>query len=129
MFSLSGKSQKYPPLSAPQEQGGTGYGTAEGLCGCNCRHHFFPYAEGFSPTDYGIDVSPAENEEIYEASQRQRQLERSIRSWKRTAKVAEDAGRTIDADNALARVRVFQKSLRELCDRYDLPREYSRERV
>ena len=129
VFSLSGKSQKYPPLSAPQEQGGTGYGTAEGLCGCNCRHHFFPYAEGFSPTDYGIDVSPAENEEIYEASQRQRQLERSIRSWKRTAMVAEDAGRNIDADNALARVRGFQKSLRELCDRYDLPREYSRERI
>ncbi len=129
VFSLSGKSQKYPPLSAPQEQGGTGYGTAEGLCGCNCRHHFFPYAEGFSPTDYGMDVSPAENEEIYQASQRQRHLERSIRSWKRTAMVAEDAGRKIDADNALARVRGFQKSLRELCDRYDLPREYSRERV
>ena len=80
VFSLSGKSNKYPALSAPQEAGGTGYGTAEGLCGCNCRHHFFPYAEGFRPTDYGIDISPAENEEIYNASQKQRQYERQIRS-------------------------------------------------
>lgn len=129
IFSLSGKSDKYPALSAPQESGGTGYGTAEGLCGCNCRHHFFPYAEGFKPTDYGIDISPAENEEIYNASQKQRQYERQIRSWKRTAKVAEDEGRAIDARNAIARVRGYQKSLRELCDRYDLPREYAREKV
>ena len=129
VFSLSGKSDKYPALSAPQEAGGTGYGTAEGLCGCNCRHHFFPYAEGFSPADYGIDISPAENEEIYEATQKQRQYERQIRSWKRTARVAEDQGKTIDADNATGRVRVYQKALRELCDRYDLPREYAREKV
>ena len=129
VFSLSGKSDKYPALSAPQESGGTGYGTAEGLCGCNCRHHFFPYAEGFSPADYGIDISPAENEEIYNATQQQRQYERQIRSWKRTARVAEDQGKTIDANNATARVRVYQKALRELCDRYDLPREYAREKV
>ena len=129
VFSLSGKSDKYPALSAPQESGGTGYGTAEGLCGCNCRHHFFPYAEGFSPADYGIDISPAENEEIYNATQKQRQYERQIRSWKRTARVAEDQGKTIDANNATARVRGYQKVLRELCDRYDLPREYAREKV
>lgn len=129
VFSLSGKSDKYPALSAPQESGGTGYGTAEGLCGCNCRHHFFPYAEGFRPTDYGIDISPAENEEIYNATQKQRQYERQIRSWKRTAMVADDQGKTIDANNATARVRVYQKALRELCDRYDLPREYAREKV
>ena len=129
VFSLSGKSDKYPALSAPQESGGTGYGTAEGLCGCNCRHHFFPFAEGFKPAEYGIDISPAENEEIYNASQKQRQYERQIRSWKRTARVAEDQGKTIDANNATARVRVYQKALRELCDRYDLPREYAREKV
>ena len=43
--------------------------------------------------------------------------------------MAEDQGKTIDANNATARVRVYQKALRELCDRYDLPREYARERV
>ena len=129
VFSLSGKSTKYPALSAPQEAGGTGYGTAEGLCGCNCRHHFFPYAEGFRPTDYGIDISPAENEEIYNASQKQRQYERQIRSWKRTEKVAEDNGKSHDIKTARERIRGYQKALRELCDEYNLPREYARERV
>ena len=129
VFSLSGKSNKYPALSAPQEAGGTGYGTAEGLCGCNCRHHFFPYAEGFRPTDYGIDISPAENEEIYNASQKQRQYERQIRSWKRTEKVAEDNGKSQDIKTARERIRGYQKALRELCDEYNLPREYARERV
>lgn len=129
VFSLSGKSDKYPALSAPQEEGGTGYGTAQGLCGCNCRHHFFPYAEGFSPADYGIDISPTENEDIYNASQRQRLCERKIRSWKRTEKVAEDSGRSYDAKMAREYIRKYQGALRELCDRYDLPREYARERV
>ena len=129
VFSLSGKSDKYPALSAPQEEGGTGYGTAQGLCGCNCRHHFFPYAEGFSPADYGIDISPAENEDIYNASQKQRLCERKIRSWKRTEKVAEDSGRSYDAKMAREYIRKYQGALRELCDRYDLPREYARERV
>ena len=129
VFSLSGKSDKYPALSAPQEAGGTGYGTAEGLCGCNCRHHFFPYAEGFKPTDYGIDISPAENEEIYNATQKQRLYERNIRSWKRTEKVAEDNGKSHDIKTARERIRGYQKALRELCDEYNLPREYARERV
>ena len=129
VFSLSGKSDKYPALSAPQEAGGTGYGTAEGLCGCNCRHHFFPYAEGFKPTDYGIDISPAENEEIYNATQKQRLYERNIRSWKRTEKVAEDNGQSHDLKTARERIRGYQKALRELCDEYNLPREYARERV
>ena len=129
VFSLSGKSDKYPALSAPQEAGGTGYGTAEGLCGCNCRHHFFPYAEGFKPTDYGIDISPAENEEIYNATQKQRLYERKIRSWKRTEKVAEDNGKSHDIKTARERIRGYQKALRELCDKYNLPREYARERV
>ena len=129
VFSLSGKSDKYPALSAPQEAGGTGYGTAEGLCGCNCRHHFFPYAEGFSPADYGIDISPAENEEIYNATQKQRLYERNIRSWKRTEKVAEDNGKSQDIKTARERIRGYQKALRELCDEYNLPREYARERV
>ena len=129
VFSLSGKSDKYPALSAPQESGGTGYGTAEGLCGCNCRHHFFPFAEGFKPAEYGIDISPAENEEIYNASQKQRQYERQIRSWKRTEKVAEDNGKSHDIKTARERIRGYQKALRELCDEYNLPREYARERV
>lgn len=129
VFSLSGESTKYPWLSASQEEGGTGYGTAGGLCGCNCRHHFFPWVEGFEPADYGIDVSSRENEELYDASQKQRAYERQIRGWKRTEAVARDEGRLAEAQEARKRVNIYREKVKDLCEAYDLPREYAREKA
>ena len=43
VFSLSGKSNRYPDFRSS-----TGYGTAAGLCGVNCRHSFSPYFPGMS---------------------------------------------------------------------------------
>ncbi len=130
VFSLSGKSDKYPALSAPMDMGGTGYGTAGGLCGCNCRHYFFPFVEGFDPASYGLDnVTAKENEEVYKAQQRQRSYEREVRSWKRVKEVARDQGRVRDSKTAQAHIQSFQKKLREVCEEYDLSRQYDRERV
>lgn len=130
IFSLSGKSDKYPALSAPMDMGGTGYGTAGGLCGCNCRHYFFPYVEGFEPASYGLDdVTAKENEEIYKAQQRQRSYEREIRSWKRVKEVAQDQQRGADAKGAQMKIKEYQSKLRELCKEYDLTRQYDRERI
>lgn len=129
VFSLEGKTPGYPLLSAPQESGGTGYGTAGGLCGCNCRHHFFPWVQGFEPADYGIDLSAKENKEIYDASQRQRGYERGVRSWKRTAEEAHRQGQLEEERKAYGYVREYQSKLRSLCAQYDLPREYAREKV
>lgn len=125
VFSLSGKSDKYPSLAD-----GTGYGTAGGLCGCNCRHYFFPYVEGFNPASYGLDdVTAKENEEIYNAQQKQRQYEREIRSWKRVKEVAQEQRNSLDVKEAQFRISNYQSKLRDLCDKYDLPRQYERERV
>lgn len=129
VFSLQGLTKGYPLLSDPQEAGGTGYGTAGGLCGCNCRHHFFPWVEGFEPADYGIDLTAQENEEIYNATQRQRAYERGVRSWKRTAEIAREQGQSEEAVRATGWVKAYQAKLREVCKEYDLPREYARERV
>lgn len=129
VFSLTGQTPGYPLLSDSQESGGTGYGTAGGLCGCNCRHHFFPWVEGFEPADYGIDLTAQENEEIYDATQRQRAYERGVRSWKRTAEVAMEQNQPEEARKANAYVKAYQAKLRDVCDKYDLPREYARERV
>lgn len=41
VFSLSGKSKKYPPFYRE-----TGYGSVDGLCGANCKHDFGIYVEG-----------------------------------------------------------------------------------
>lgn len=130
VFSLSGTSNKYPALSAPMDMGGTGYGTAGGLCGCNCRHYFFPYVEGFDPASYGLDdVTAKENEEVYKAQQRQRSYEREVRSWKRVKEVAQGQGRGADAKVAQAHIRDYQKKLRDVCEEYNLSRQYDRERV
>ena len=130
VFSISGTSDKYPYLSAPQESGGTGYGTAEGLCGCNCRHFFFPYVEGFNPASYGIDdVTASENEEIYQATQKQRYFEREIRAWRRVAKVSQDQKNREGAVDAFARANAFESKLEKLTARYNLPRQRDREKI
>lgn len=77
VYSLSGKDKKYPSLRAV-----TKYGTAGGLCGVNCRHTFYPFFDGIdSPANAPID--PEENKRVYQESQRQRAMERSIRQTKR----------------------------------------------
>lgn len=87
-YSLSGKSKKYPSLKAV-----TGYGTVTGLKGANCRHDFYPVIEGISEPSYteeelkNIDPPPFEYNgktyTYYEATQRQRAMERSMRKTKR----------------------------------------------
>ena len=87
-YSLSGKSKKYPSLKAV-----TGYGTVTGLKGANCRHDFYPVIEGISEPSYteeklkSIDPPPFEYNgktyTYYEATQRQRAMERSMRKTKR----------------------------------------------
>lgn len=87
-YSLSGRSKKYPSLKAV-----TGYGTVTGLKGANCRHDFYPVIEGISEPSYteeelkNIDPPPFEYNgktyTYYEATQRQRAMERSMRKTKR----------------------------------------------
>lgn len=84
VFSRSGASRKYRPFSV------TGYGTGPGLCGWNCRHSFFPFFEGLSlpaqdaETVEGYKDAPAGMfagvaYTVYEATQKQREIERRIR--------------------------------------------------
>lgn len=87
VYSRSGNSSKYPPLVES-----TGYGTGAGLGGWNCRHSWFVFFEGISDPAY----TQAELDEMnakkytyngeklseYEASQKQRAIERNIRRWK-----------------------------------------------
>lgn len=77
VYSISGKSKKYPKLSTA-----TGYGTGDGLKGWNCRHDFYPFFEGISERA-NLPVDVTENNRQYELSQKQRAMERSIRATKR----------------------------------------------
>lgn len=125
VFSRSGRSAKYPPLVEA-----TGYGTAAGLCGVNCRHRMVPYVEGASKlpdTDYSEQerLTGMTGGEYYAATQAQRRLEAAIRATKREVSVGEAAG----ADMTAGRVRLgeLQSKLRAHCREHHLRRDYGRE--
>nr|DAH31010.1 MAG TPA: minor capsid protein [Caudoviricetes sp.] len=127
VFSRSGSSPKYPPLVES-----TGYGTAGGLCGVNCRHTMTPYVEGLSrlpSTDYAAQerLTGMTSDEYYAATQAQRRLEARVRETKREVALGEAAG----ADVTAARVRLgeLQGRLREHCRANHLRRDYERERA
>ena len=79
IYSLSGKSTKYPALSS------TSYGEPDGLFGINCRHTMYPYFEGTKKTYQPQNAE--RNESAYKNSQKQRAYERSIREAKRNLKI------------------------------------------
>jgi hypothetical protein len=79
-----------------------GYGEVTGFQGANCRHDWFPFFEGVSKRNYTDDelrnFDPPDIEydgktyTYYEATQRQRQIERQIRNSKRKIAGYEGAG-------------------------------------
>ncbi|HSH35763.1 phage minor capsid protein, partial [Schnuerera sp.] len=79
-----------------------GYGEVDGFQGVNCRHGWFPFFEGISTPAYTekqledlegeIIVFDGKEYTAYEASQRQRQLERAMRHTQRNLIAFENAG-------------------------------------
>jgi len=82
VFSYSGKDKKYPDFRKE-----TGYGTAGGLKGVNCTHDFHPYWKGDKIPKDVKEPAPVEvngrTYDYYQATQRQRMMERGIRATKR----------------------------------------------
>lgn len=136
VFSRSGNHPKYPKLSAPQEDGGAGYGTGAGLGGWNCRHSFFPFFEGQEPvyTQDQLEEMNAPKYEYngqklteYEATQTQRGIERNLRRWKREYKAMEAAGQP--TEEAAAKLAKWQRTQKDFLDQTGLRRQYDRENV
>lgn len=81
-YSRTGRDEKFPPFSV------TGYGTATGLCGINCRHSFGP---GDGENNPYRQFDSEENKKAYDLSQRQRALERRVRKTKREVAALQEA--------------------------------------
>jgi len=104
IYSIEGSTAEYPNLITV-----TGYGTVTGLCGVNCHHSFYPFFEGISEQRYKpYDLK--ENARVYEQSQQQRALERSVRAEKRRILAADSAGDT--AGKHAAQLRLKEKEAR-----------------
>lgn len=97
VYSRSGSSTKYPDFETS-----TGYGTGAGLCGWNCRHTFYGYVDGMPRARSDDEIADLDSGELhwggetftpYEASQKQRELERGVRATKRELVGLESAGK------------------------------------
>lgn len=125
VYSYGGRSRKYPSLSV------TGFGTAGGLCGCNCRHQIFPYFEEIEGTHRNESLSKTEkesNEKAYGDSQLQRKLERDIRHWKRQV-MADEAGAPGMAAFSKKKLDEAENSMRRFIDESGRKRRFAREKV
>jgi len=130
IFSRSGTHKKYPNFVEE-----TGYGTVTGLSGINCRHSFYPFFEGISVTAYK-DLAEYEGKPVtyngkemtfYDATQKQRSIEREIRKAKREASALEAAG--LDNTAELAHVKDLQGRMRDFIKQTGLNRQSVREQV
>lgn len=118
----------------------TGYGSGEGLGGWNCRHHFYPFVEGVSErtyTDYEIkhidDNRDVTFEKVhytaYEATQKQRQIERTVRKLKRRQTAFSSQGNKDEAQAAQTSLQRLMKEYRAFSKAADLPMQPERMKV
>lgn len=97
----------------------TGYGTAPGLCGWNCRHNFYPFYPGISVRNYTDErLAELDARNIpyggglytrYEITQMQRALERRVRKYKRRYLAETAAG--VDASQSAAKLKAARQQL------------------
>lgn len=118
-----------------------GLGTVTGLCGANCYHSYSPFFPGISEriyTDEQLEeMNRKENTPVeyngkqytkYEASQRQRRLETTMRAQRQKIKLLQEGG--ADEDDiitARGRYRVTSAEYTRFSKAMDLPQQ--RERV
>ena len=123
VYKLEG-SDKYPNLKES-----TGYpDDIQGLGGVNCRHRMFPFFPGISvPNPHQIDEK--ENKKVYEATQKQRAMERNIRAIKKRLIVAKASGDVDQAKEYRKKLTQKQAEIEKFCKDNGLRRQTEREMV
>lgn len=125
---------KYPDFEST-----TGYGTGEGLGGWNCRHHWYPFVDGIMERTYtdkqlgAIDNPPFEYEgktyDQYAATQKQREIERTVRKLRREQTAFEAAGLKEDAAAAKTRIQRLNAKYKSFSEAAGLPMQKDRMEV
>ena len=126
IYSRSGLNKKYPDFKVCR------YGEVDGLCGVNCRHSFYPFFEGISePNKWQPEPEPKDyngkSYDYYQATQKQRQMERDIRATKREIEAAKTLGS--DASVLEAKKRKQIKEYHAFSDAMDIRAKDNRLRV
>lgn len=118
-----------------------GLGTVTGLLGANCYHTYYPFFPGISQRNWTDEWLDAKNEEeaepktfdgkeytLYEAKQRQRQMETAMRAQREKVKLLQAGG--ADPDEIILQKAKYQGQLNEysrFCRKMGLTEE--RERI
>jgi hypothetical protein len=113
VLSVSGADTSRPSMATAREAG---------LFHPNCHHTIFKWAPGFVWPPNSLHHLPG----TYEATQRQRDIERHIREWKRRRAAALDP---LTEAKAKAKVRQWQAELRRHLAAEGLTRSRQRERT
>lgn len=140
VYYLSEWGERDPLGKYPDMVQSTGYGYVDGLSGANCRHKKYPWIEGVSERTYtdeqlahiddGHDVDfEGKHYTAYEATQKQRQIERTVRRLKREQTAYKAAGLTEEEQAATARIRRLNAEYKAFSDAAGLPMQRERMRV
>lgn len=116
-----------------------GLGDVTGLEGANCRHMHFPFIEGFSERTYTdeelkkIDRPPftyqGHKYSAYEATQKQRQIERSLRQVKRRMSAFKAVGDKEAYTAEAGRYRALNEEYKAFSKAADLPLQRERANI
>lgn len=136
--------EQYPNSSKgdyPDFDESCGPGSVTGIGGANCRHSFYSVIEGVNEPTYSqedLDALKGENHKFtfegkeydgYSSTQKQRQVEASIRNVKRRKAAFEAAGLTEDAQAANIRLRRLRQEYRAFSKAAGLPEQRERMKV
>ena len=114
----------------------TRYGYGDGLKGWNCKHDFHPYIHGTSRTWTDAELKKLEEKKFkyngkeyteYEATQKQREIEREIRKQKKVAAALDAAG--LDSSEARAKLREAQKAYTDFSEQTGLKKQPARTQI
>lgn len=131
IYKLHGSTDKYPNFYEVCR-----YGEADGICGVNCRHSFYPYFEGQEKHYTQDDLDELSAQKVsyngeamsrYEGEQKLRHIERNIRFYKKKAAIDEAAG----LDNTKARLKIgeWQAKARDFTTQTGIARDRAREYI
>lgn len=127
-----------------------GYGEVKGFMGANCRHNWHLYFEGVSKSAYTPEQLEAfanekvtyngEELPVWEARDRQRAMERSIKSSKQLLVAYDEAGKNVFTDeerlqwksqfnDEAVKLKGKEAKLKDFCEQTGLNRDKFREQV
>lgn len=121
VYMLDGSSDNYDNFYEK-----TGYGELLGLCGVNCRHHFYPT---FEWETHQKRINAEENEKAYQLSQQQRAYERKIRALKREKEVNRIIGDKEELKSINQKIKNINSDYNTFIEENNLQRDYNREYI